>query len=83
MYDRTTHNIANKGFSGLRSSVFRFNFCNGGQERSPQSLTSHTAGTLHCMAPQIFSNPNDAQSRYAVFVSPLNTRISNRRVITI
>ena len=41
-----THGIANKGFSGLRSSVFRFKFCNGGQERSPQSLTSHTAGTL-------------------------------------
>lgn len=44
--DTPTHGIANKGFSGLRSSVVRFNFCNGGQERSPQSLTSHTAGTL-------------------------------------
>jgi hypothetical protein len=42
MYDRTTHGIANKGFSGLRSSVVRFKFCNGGMERSPQSLTSHT-----------------------------------------
>lgn len=41
-----THGIANKGDSGLQSSVVRFNFCNGGQERSPQSLTSHTAGTL-------------------------------------
>jgi hypothetical protein len=41
-----THGIANKGFSGLRSLVIRFNFCNGGQERSPQSLTSHTARTL-------------------------------------
>jgi hypothetical protein len=43
---RTTRGIANKGFSGLRSSVVRFNFSNGGQERSPQSLTSHTAETL-------------------------------------
>ena len=49
----TKHNLANKDFSGLLSSVFRFNFCNGGQEHlpgrqagSPQSLTSHTVGTL-------------------------------------
>lgn len=41
-----THGIANKGVSGMRSLVFRSNFCNGGQERSPQSLTSHTARTL-------------------------------------
>jgi hypothetical protein len=48
-----THGIANKGFSGLRSLVFRFNFCNGRQERSPQSLTSHTAGTLARIAQPI------------------------------
>lgn len=42
MHIPTTHGIANKGFSGLRNSIFRVNFCNGGQERSPQSLTSHT-----------------------------------------
>ena len=30
-----THGIANKGFSGLRSLVVRFNFYNGGQERLP------------------------------------------------
>jgi len=44
--DRTTCGIANKGFGGLRSSEIRFSFCNGRQERSPQSLTSHTTGTL-------------------------------------
>jgi hypothetical protein len=38
-----THNIANKGFSGMRRFVVRFDFCNGGQERSPQYLTGHTA----------------------------------------
>ncbi len=36
----------------MRSSVFCFNFCNGGQERSPQSLTSHTAGTLGAIKKQ-------------------------------
>ena len=46
----STCGIANKGFSGLRNSVIRFNFCNGGQERSPQSLTSHTTGTLCLIA---------------------------------
>ena len=39
----TTHGIANKGFSGLRSIVSRFNFGIGGYERSPQSLTCHIA----------------------------------------
>jgi len=34
----TTRGIANKGFSGLRNSVVRFNFCNGGYERSPHPL---------------------------------------------
>jgi hypothetical protein len=43
----STHGIANKGVIALRSSVVRSNFCKGGQERSPQSLTSHTARTLY------------------------------------
>ena len=34
------------GISGLRSSVVRFNFCNGGQDGSPQFLASHTARSL-------------------------------------
>lgn len=42
MHDRTTHGIANKGFSGLRNIVSRFNFGNGGYERVPQSFTCHT-----------------------------------------
>ena len=38
-----THNIANKGFSGMRKFVARFNFlCNLIGNR-PQSLTGHTA----------------------------------------
>jgi len=41
-----THGKANKGLGGLRSIVSRFNFTNGGYERSPQSLTCLTAGTL-------------------------------------
>jgi len=49
--DRTTCGIANKGFGGLRSSEIRFSFCNGRQERSPQSLTSHTTGTLVAIKP--------------------------------
>jgi len=44
---RITGGIVNKGFSGMRSSVVRFKFCNGGQERSPQSLTNHTAKPLY------------------------------------
>ena len=43
MHESTTHGIANKGFSGLQSFVSRNNFGNGGYERSPQSLTCHTA----------------------------------------
>jgi hypothetical protein len=43
---RTTYGIANKGVSGLPSLVSRLHACVGGYERSPQSLTSHTAGTL-------------------------------------
>ena len=35
----TTMCIIHKGFSGMRSIVSRFNFGNGGYERSPQSLT--------------------------------------------
>jgi len=43
MHDRTTRGIANKGFSGMRKVVVRFNFsCNLTGNR-PQSLTGHTA----------------------------------------
>lgn len=44
-----THGKANKGLGCLRGIVSRFNFTNGGYERSPQSLTCHTAGTLVVM----------------------------------
>ena len=30
--EHTTHNIANKGFSGNRRFVARFDFCNGRQD---------------------------------------------------
>ena len=35
--------IVHKGFRGMRSIVSRFDFGNCGYERSPQSLTGHTA----------------------------------------
>jgi hypothetical protein len=42
-HERITSGIANKGFSGMRSFVARFNFsCNLTGNR-PQSLTGHTA----------------------------------------
>jgi hypothetical protein len=37
----TTHNIANKGFSGMRRVVARFNFSCNLIENRPQSLTGH------------------------------------------
>jgi len=37
-----TKAICNKGFSGYSSVVARSNFCVGGQETAPQSLTAHT-----------------------------------------
>jgi hypothetical protein len=43
MHDTTTRGIANKGFSGFRGFLPRLNFCNGGHDRMPQSLTGHTA----------------------------------------
>ncbi len=45
----TTNGIANKGFSGLRSSVVYSKFCSGGQEHSPQSMLSY------CLDDQFFS----------------------------
>ena len=43
---RTTRGIANKGFSGMRRVVARFNFsCNLTGNR-PQSLTGHTATVM-------------------------------------
>ncbi len=37
----TTHNIANKGFSGMRRFVARFNFSCTLTGNSPQTLTGH------------------------------------------
>ena len=37
----TTHNIANKGFSGMRRFVARFNFSSILIGNRPQSLTGH------------------------------------------
>jgi len=37
----TTHNIANKGFSGMRRVIARFNFSSNLIENRPQSLTGH------------------------------------------
>ena len=37
----TTHNIANKGFSGMRRFVARFNFLCTLTGNRPQSLTGH------------------------------------------
>lgn len=42
----TTHNIANKGFSGMQRVVARSNIRVGGQE-TPQSLTVHTLDRWH------------------------------------
>ena len=39
----TTHNIANKGFSGVRRSVARFNFSCTLIGNRPQLATFHTA----------------------------------------
>ena len=41
--ERTTHNIANKGSSGMRRFVARFNFSSNLTGNRPQSLTGHTA----------------------------------------
>jgi len=38
-----TRGIANKGFSGMRRFVARFNFTCNLTENHPQSLTGHTA----------------------------------------
>ena len=38
---RTTHNIANKGFRGLRRFIARFNFSCTLIGNRPQSLTGH------------------------------------------
>lgn len=45
-HDGTTRGIANKGFSGMRRVVARFNFpCNWIVNR-PQTLTAHTANVV-------------------------------------
>ncbi len=48
-HQQLTGGIVNKGVNGLRNFVVRFNFSNGGQGRSPQSLTNHTAKPLGFM----------------------------------
>lgn len=48
-HQQLTGGIVNKGFSGLRSLEVRSKICNGGQERSPQSLTNHTAKPLYAI----------------------------------
>ena len=45
-HENTTHNIANKGFSGMRRFVARFNFSCNLIGNHPQSLTGHTAKLL-------------------------------------
>jgi hypothetical protein len=49
-HDATTCGIANKGVSSVQNLAFRLHPCVGGYERGPQSLTSHTAETLHVMS---------------------------------
>ena len=41
MHESTTHNIANKGFSGMRRFAARFNFLFTLIGNRPQSLTGH------------------------------------------
>jgi len=41
MHERTTHNIANMGFSGMRRFVARFNFSCTVIGNRPQSHTGH------------------------------------------
>ncbi len=41
-HERITKAICNKGFSGNPSILPRLNFCVGGQESSPQSLTAYS-----------------------------------------
>ena len=41
MHESTTHNIANKGLSGMRRFVARFNFSCTLTGNRPQSLTGH------------------------------------------
>ena len=46
MHESTTCGITNKGVGEMRNCAPRSKVTNGGHERSPQSLTSHTAGKL-------------------------------------
>ncbi len=41
-HQAVTKCICHKVFSGYSSIVLRSNFCVGGQETAPQSLTAHT-----------------------------------------
>jgi hypothetical protein len=44
-----THNIANKGFSGMRRFVTRFNFWCTLIGNRPQSLTGHIVKRYHTL----------------------------------
>ena len=46
-HENTTHNIANKGFSGMRRFVARFNFSCNLIGNHPQSLTGHIVNVSH------------------------------------
>ncbi len=59
----TTRGIVNKGFSGLRGIFSRFNFGNGGQERSPLALTNHTANRYR----QVELRPKPGNKAYKKF----------------
>jgi hypothetical protein len=45
-HESTTHGISNKGFSGMRRVVARFNFLCNLIENHPQSLTGHTVNVM-------------------------------------
>src|SRR5690554_1847067 len=45
-HENTTHNIANKGFSGMRRFVARFNFSCNLIGNHPQSLTGHIVNVV-------------------------------------
>jgi hypothetical protein len=57
-----THNIVNKGFSGMRRFVTRFNFSGNLIGNCPKSLTGHIVN--------VSTKPNKSASQsYIIFVS--------------
>lgn len=49
MHDRTTHNINQLGFSGLRGFGSRFSVLVGGQVRAPQTQPFHIVKRWHSL----------------------------------